>query len=114
MVEYITDNRDTFYNKYLESSIPSFLSMDVVFALAMNLCDLVDECTDESIDFPTFVHMKGKLQNHPNVGEKWHLYLDGQYINNQVYVNQFRQNYPFHYVQKDWLTDDIIQQIEDM
>ena len=63
MVEYITDNRDTFYNKYLESSIPVSLSMDVVFALAMNLCDLVDECTDESIDFPTFVHMKGKLQN---------------------------------------------------
>lgn len=114
MVEYITDNRETFYNKYLETSIPSFLSMDVVFALAMNLCDLVDECTDESLNLPTFVHMKGKLQNHPQVGEAWHEFLDGQYINNQIYVNQFRQEYPFHYVQKDWLTDDIIKQIEDM
>ena len=58
--------------------------------------------------------MKGKLQNHPNVGEKWHEFLDGQYIDNQIYVNQFRQNYPFHYVQKEWLTDTIIKQIEDM
>ena len=114
MTEYITDNRTTFYNKYLDTSIPNFLSMDVVFALAMKICDLTDECTDESLHLPTFVHMKGKLQNHPNVGEKWNEYLDGQYINNQVYVNQFRQNYPFHYVQKEWLTDTIIKQIEDM
>ena len=114
MAEYITDNRSKFYNKYLDTSEPSFLSMDVVFALAMKICDLTDECIDESLHLPTFVHMKGKLQNHPNVGEKWYEFLDGQYIDNQIYVNQFRQNYPFHYVQKEWLTDTIIKQIEDM
>ena len=39
-----------------------FLSADVVYAMAMKMLDIVEQTTNPTVDFPTFTHMKPKVQ----------------------------------------------------
>ena len=95
---------------------PDFLSGDVVFALAMKLLGIEHECTRENIDtVPTFVHMKSHIQNVPTslIDENWGNTLPTYYRSyKDFHIGNFAQHLPFHYVEKDWLTSNMIKQME--
>lgn len=114
LVEIIAKNWQEFYDRYLPNFRPKFLSMDVVFALAAKILDIEDQITTK-FDYPTFVHMKSRVQNWVTVTEDWMDY-GGVYLNRQglLKISNYQQTGIFHYTEKKFLTKHIEYVYEDL
>lgn len=116
MIEIIFKHWQRFYHKYIPSNPPKHLSGDVAYALAMQILGIEHLCTKENVEnVPTFVHMKSHIQNipHSNISKKWTDTLATYYQSYKYFkIGNFQQHYPFHYHEKDWLTKDMIEQLE--
>ena len=114
LAEIIFHNWQRFYHLYLPRSRPKHVSGDVVFALAIKILGYEHLTTRNNItSLPTFVHMKGKLQEVNNIGDNWTQNIYSHLISpSNLVVGNFRQTLPFHYVDKDWLTDQTIKILE--
>jgi len=116
MIEIIFQHWQRMYHKYLPNGKPEHLSGDVAFALAMQILGVEHECTRENVDaVPTFVHMKSHVQNIPDakISTKWSDTLPTYYDTcSNFKIGNFQQIYPFHYVEKDWMTTEKISQME--
>lgn len=110
MAEIIFQNWEKFSFEYMEEPRPTEASTDVVFALAMKLLGLEDECTRPGT-FPNFTHMKTKLQdwNEHEVTENWNQHI-GVYFTDELElkIGRYRQLAPLHYHMKDFITDEMI------
>lgn len=116
MIEIIFQHWQRMFYKYLPKGKPDWLSADVAFALAIKLLGIESECTRENIDtVPTFIHMKSHVQNIKGavVASDWGDSIPTYYkAYNDFKIGNFQQLLPFHYVQKDWMTEKRIQQME--
>ncbi len=111
LVEIIFKNWKVFYNKFLKEP-PNFLSGDVVYALAAKIFFNRNWKNDLS-----FIHMRSRLQDD-NI-TKWDKELP-TFITNfpdktkiNLKVNNFNQLYPFHYIKKEFLTEEVIEIYEE-
>ena len=116
-VEIIFQNWQRFFFKYMPNGKPEKLSADVVYALAIQLLGIEEEATvNDLTELPTFTHMKSFIQDVPNgsfLDEKWTLSMPTYFNDISTFkIGNFQQQYPFHYVDKNWLTDDIIKSLE--
>lgn len=114
MATIIYRNWQRFYHLYLPEAKPNHVSGDVVFALAIKILGYEHLTTRENIDsLPTFVHMKGALQGVNNIANDWSNDIDS-YLSqaNNLVVGNFKQSLPFHYVDKNWITEEIIDLLE--
>ena len=114
MAKIIYRNWQRFYHLYLPNSKPKHVSGDVVFALAIKILGYEHLTTRENIDcLPSFVHMKGELQGVNNIANDWSNDIDS-YLSepNNLVVGNFKQDLPFHYVDKTWITQEIIDLLE--
>lgn len=117
--EVIFNNWEKFFFEYLKPEFrPKFVSTDVVFGLAAKILntDELNKNSSISNEFPTFVHMKSRLQHWPDdhlMNEDWTKMIQ-IYFNNecQLKIGNHLQTLPFHYFVKDFLTDEIIMQME--
>ena len=116
MIQIIFENWERFYFKYMPKGKPDWLSADVAYSLAIQLLGIEDKCTmDHIVDLPTFVHMKSFVQNIPTseIEEDWTKSIPTYYKSYKDFkIGNFQITHPFHYVQKDWMTKDKIQQME--
>lgn len=116
MIQIIFENWERFYFKYMPKGKPDWLSADVAYSLAIQLLGIEDKCTMDHIkDLPTFVHMKSFVQNIPTseIEEDWTKSIPTYYKSYKDFkIGNFQITHPFHYVQKDWMTKDKIQQME--
>ena len=108
-VKTITLNWKPFYKKFLPLETPKRLSMDVVFALAAKIHGLSDDIIS-SFDYPTITHMKSHAQNWDVSDSKWN-YQIGAYMNDNglLKIGNYQQSGIFHYTEKDFLTDHILE-----
>lgn len=118
MIEIIFQHWERMFFKYLPGGKPDWLSGDVAFALAMQLLGIEDKCIRENIDaVPTFVHMKSHIQNighKVDLSDNWTESIPTYYRSYDNFkIGNFQQTLPFHYVQKDWVTESMIKQMED-
>ena len=86
------------YFKILENP-PKFLSADVAYAMAYKLLEYPVVVSS----FPTFVHMKTRLQNIDEIEEDWTKFLSVTYCKGDLKINNFLQTLPFHYTDKSFL-----------
>ena len=116
MIEVIFQHWQRMFYKYMPHGKPAWLSGDVAYALAMQLLGIEHECTKPlTSSFPTFVHMKSHVQDIPEtmVNDKWTESLPTYYDSYSNFkIGNFQQLLPFHYVEKDWMTSDMIEQME--
>ena len=116
MVEIIMTHWNMYYDKFMKGTGQNWMSADLAYALAVRLLDLENEVCDYDIkDVPTFVHMKSFIQNIPQhkISSVWTQSLTSQLSDDlKVRVANYEQSLPFHYVEKDWMTDKKIQQYE--
>jgi len=116
MIEMIFQHWQRFFYKYMPAGKPDWLSGDVAYALAMQLLGIEHECIKTNVNsFPTFVHMKSHVQDLPSsqIDEKWTNTLPTYYDTYSNFkIGNFQQLYPFHYVEKDWMTDSMVKQME--
>ena len=115
MAELIFQNWEKFYYDYLDETRPKTLSGDIAFALATKILGIETEVISKSELLPSFVHMKGHLQNiHERfIGEKWCNHIPTYFKEDGTFkIGNYEQTLPFHYHVKEWLSDDIIDILE--
>ena len=117
MIEIIFQHWQRMFFKYMPNGNPDKLSGDVAFALAMQLLGIEHLCTRENIDsVPTFIHMKSHVQNIPDtrISETWTETLPTYYNTYKDFkIGNFQQLLPFHYVEKDWISNTMLKQMEE-
>ena len=112
LLEIITKNWDTFYKKYTPVATQKFYSVDVSSAIACKILGIEKEVTDKN-SFVNFVHMKSKLQNWNDVPGKWTDKVSSSVNKNgNLFIDNIMQDKIFHYVENEFLTDNIIESIE--
>jgi len=116
MIEIIFQHWQRMFYKYMPEGKPDWLSGDVAFALAMQLLGIEHLCTRNNLKHaPTFTHMKSHIQNIPDtlISPDWTESLPTYYNNYKDFkIGNFQQTYPFHYVEKEWMTLNMIKQME--
>lgn len=116
MAEIVFQHWQRFFYVYMPENKPDFLSGDVAFALSMKILGIEDLCTNNNaVHMPTFTHMKSYAQNVKGItlNANWTKSLPTYYVNfNNFKVANFRQTLPFHYVEPEWLTPQIIKNLE--
>lgn len=116
MIEMIMIGWDEFYDIHLKGIGQTWCSADLAYALAIRLLDAEEETCDYDIkDVPTFVHMKSYVQNidKSKIDAVWTKSINAE-VNDDlsIVVGNYKQTLPFHYVEKEWLTPDIISKYE--
>ena len=89
---------------------PRNVSGDLAFAIATKILGEEDNYTSDGM-FPTFTHMKPADQELNTT--LWSNALPSILREDMtLLVGNYRQRYPFHYVEKEWLTQDVIRTLE--
>jgi hypothetical protein len=91
---------------------PDRVSGDLAFSIATKILGTENQFTHTGI-FPTFTHMKPADQGIKPVSKLWVDMLPFTLRDDlSLMVGNYRQRYPFHYVEKEWLSQDIITKLE--
>ena len=108
LVRIIFENWQEFYSKLLKST-PKFLSGDVAFALAAKI--QFNYNWSNRSDFLSFIHMRSRLQDDDIVSD-WNKELPSFFTNYhgkiELKINNFNQIYPFHYIKKSFLSEEVV------
>lgn len=108
-LETVVKNWEIFYNKILDRYIPEFVSMDVCTAIVVKILDCEDQVTNKKNKFPSFTHMKPKIQNWTDSGYRWQNNV-GVYIdrNCNIKLGNHTQTGILHYTENDFVTPTLI------
>lgn len=115
LIEIIFNNWEKFFYNYLDENRPGYNSGDVAYALAIKILGIENECFGNSDLIPSFVHMKGHLQNIDErlITEDWTKHIPTYFKEDGTFkIGNYEQTLPFHYQVKEWLTDDMIKILE--
>lgn len=108
LLEFITNNWQRVFYEVAPKSNQKFFSMDVASSIACKILGIDDQVVNSNSPF-SFVHMKTALQGWDPIPLS---YLSQSLINfndsKQLWINNFQQHGIFHYVENEFLTDDII------
>lgn len=113
LARYILKNPKEFSNLYLSEYKPKIIGTDEAFALSTKILDIQDTvCYD--LDFPKIVHMKGQIQNWPWPADNASDHV-GFYLNKNacLKIGNFQQWDIIHYVEKNLITDEVINILEE-
>ena len=114
MATFIMANWKETSENFLDHRRPLQMSTDVVYAMATMFLDIEDKVVDNKFKFG-FVHMKNDLMGWDrNYGhKKWYHNVQSFVAEDlEIKVGHFKQVLPFHYYEKDFLTDEIIKKYE--
>jgi len=111
---HIIKNPIEFNNLFLSEYKPKILGTDEAFALAAKILDITDQIS-YPLEFPKIVHMKPMIQNWPWPADTWSDHV-GFYLNKQgqVKIGNYQQHGIVHYVEKDKITDETINILEEI
>lgn len=111
LVRQVYDQWPMFRDEILVNCKDEEPTTDVVFAIAALLIG-VENCTNPTLSYPTFAHMKGAI-NGWGANDDWTTKLYAQFDDTMKLTAGFtKQQYPFHYYQKSFVTHELIQKYE--
>lgn len=112
-MELVTNNWELFYGNFVKEHYPGRASMDVTAALVAKILDCEHLVTNYKNDPVTFVHMKPRIQSWREPTEFWRQAV-GVYFDNhgRLKIGNYQQNEVFHYTEKEFLTDSIVNRLE--
>jgi hypothetical protein len=109
---FILKNPTEFKSVFLKQNRPKVIGTDEAFALSAKLLD-IDVSYD--MEFPRVVHMKPMIQNWPwpanSVSDHVGFYFD---LKGKLKIGNFQQYDIVHYVEKNFITEEIISILEDI
>ena len=111
-LEFIVNNWQTAYSKLTPKVKQRWVSMDVSAAIALKITGMDDVALHPNLNL-TFAHMKSNIQGWPSPYDSWLPACD-YYFNDEFefFINQFRQRGILHYVEDEFLTDEVITYLE--
>lgn len=112
LLELIVTNWELFYTKYAKERYQNWCSIDLCAAIACKILGNENNITEPN-SFITFTHMKPAIQNWGSVPDKWTKVI-GSYLQSdgKLMLGNFVQQNVLHYVEDEFLTDDIIKKLE--
>lgn len=110
----IIENPIEFSNLFLSEYKPKVIGTDEAFALAAKILDISD-IISYPLEFPRIVHMKPMIQNWPWPADNWSDHL-GFYLNSkaQLKIGNYQINDIVHYVEKDKMTIEMVNILEEI
>lgn len=111
---YIIKNPIEFSNHFLSELKPKVIGTDEAFALSAKILDIADDIAYD-LEFPRVVHMKPLIQNWPWPANSWSDHV-GFYFNRQGHlkIGNYQQYDIVHYVEKDKVTPEMINILEEI
>lgn len=110
-LEMITNNWQQFYKAHAGGkTFQKTCSMDLNAAIAAKIMNIENQIINPNVQYPSFVHMKTKIQNwDQNFAESWQNRV-GVYFGEdlQLKIGNFTQSGIFHYTEKDFLNTQIM------
>lgn len=103
LAEQIYKNWHIFRDTILKNCREELPSTDVVFAVAAHIFG-IEKCTIPSLDYPSFVHMKGSI-NRLSIDENWTEMYPVDIDGSDIYINFTKQSWPLHYFQKEFINE---------
>lgn len=114
VLEFVINNWEWCWGVYTPLARQEWVSMDLAVAVAIEITGYYDSVIDRCCPLE-FIHMKPALQGWPLLPASWQ---DGiHYVLNsrgELIVGNIKQSKLFHYVEKDFLTDKIINSLEEI
>lgn len=112
-LELVMNNWQFFYGHYASKEYQNFLSVDTSTAIVTKILDCEDQITNKKVTFPSFTHMKPRIQGWYNPSETWRSRV-GAYLtdNLQLKIGNHQQQGIFHYTEKEFLDQSKIQKYE--
>jgi hypothetical protein len=108
LVKHIISNWDWIANQHLIKNEDQRIRMDEVFAIAVRMFGI--QHTTLPVNIPTFVHAKEALWGLSEQ-QQWYKQLFVEF-SEDLLVGHYKQRIPFHYHHKEWITEDVIRQLE--
>jgi hypothetical protein len=111
-LEFVVNNWQTAYSKLTPKAKQRWVSMDVSAAIALKITGMDDVAIQPNLNL-TFAHMKPNIQGWPSPYDSWLPACD-YYFNDEFefFINQFKQRGILHYVEDEFLTDEVIAYLE--
>ena len=111
---YIIKNPTEFANNFLSELKPKVIGTDEAFSLSAKILDITDDIAYD-LEFPKVVHMKPMIQNWPWPANTWSDHI-GFYFNRQgqLKIGNYQQHDIVHYVEKDKVTPEMINILEEI
>lgn len=110
LVRIIFENWEVFYEKFLKNA-PKFMSGDVIYSLAAKI--YFNRKWDSVLEF---THMRSRLQDD-DIFDNWNkeltLFFTKYHGKPELKINNFNQLYPFHYIQKNFITEEVVEFYEE-
>lgn len=113
VLEFVVNNWELCYGKLAPNEYQNWLSMDLACAIAIEITGLRDII---DVNSPLqFTHMKSPIQGWTITPESWqdmvshHLTSTGKLI-----VGNTAQDKLFHYVEKNFITDNFLRELEEL
>jgi hypothetical protein len=114
VLEFVINNWELCWSKFAPVNYQDWLSMDLAVAVATELSLMHDEILDNS-EILKFVHMKSPNQGWPTVHDKWTDAVSSVLTSKgELLVGNIKQPALFHYVEKDFITPQLITKLESL
>lgn len=113
-LELISNNWEMFYGNFCKEHYPNAPSMDLSTSIAIKILELDQDVTNTRIQFLKFVHMKLYAQEWQTLRTLRWIDQVGIYLNHNLnlVIGNYTQTGIFHYVENEFVTDDIIKAYE--
>ena len=112
-MELISNNWELFYGKFVSEKYPKRQSMDVTAALTTKILNCETQITNNTIKHPSFTHMKPMIQGWNKPMEQWQKKVGAYFTDDlKLYIGNHLQSGIFHYTEKDFLKESIVQKYE--
>jgi len=112
ILEFVCNNWAWCYEKFAPNHYQHWLSMDLATAIAIEISGFHEQAIDSTSPFE-FIHMKSPIQGWDTIHEDWqngvpHIFT----ATGHLVIGNIRQSKLCHYVEKNFITDDILKKLE--
>lgn len=114
VLEFVVKNWEECYDIFAPLERQDWLSIDLAVAITIEILGLhgiaIDECSPLE-----FVHMKSGIQGWPSSPATWQSYVNSYFNSSgELLVGNIKQPTLFHYVEKDFITIDLLNRLEEL
>lgn len=109
LIKEITEKWDWIANDHLIKNEDKRVRLDELFSIATRIFGIQNVTLPISI--PTFIHGKGGLWGLSEQ-QPWYEQLFTELNEENLLIGHYPQRLPFHYHHKEWITEDVIKQLE--
>jgi len=108
-MSWVVNNWNGIRNSVFDPNLRFRMGNDEIAAVALSLSNLDEsKYTNTNLPYPTMCHMKPKINNLPEIDltKSMGVFLDENF---DLYVNNYLQQGVWHYQQKEFLTDELLE-----